>query len=128
MTNMNTKINVAAGASLANTTLTSGTLINSIYASTVTTATGGVSGNWATYNNLPQVLRVEGDAEFKGEVTIKGVKLDERLTAIEERLGILRHNNDLEGRWEKLKSLGDEYRSLEKDILEKEKIWDLIKK
>ena len=82
---------------------------------------------WTTYNQ-PQVLRVEGDAEFKGEVTIRGVKLDDRLTAIEERLGILRPNNDLEGKWEKLKALGEEYRKLEQEILEGESIWDMLKK
>jgi len=54
--------------------------------------------------------------------------LDERLNAIEERLGILRPNNDLEGRWEKLKALGEEYRKLEKEILEGESIWDTLKK
>ena len=95
-----------------------------------TSAPGTISagGNWTTYNNQPQVLKVEGDAEFKGEVTIKGVKLDDRLTAIEERLGILRPNNDLEGKWEKLKALGEEYRKLEHEILEGEDIWATLKK
>jgi hypothetical protein len=98
---------------------------------TYTTSTPGTisaGGNWTTYNNQPQVLKVEGDAEFKGEVTIRGVKLDERLTAIEERLGILRPNNDLEGKWEKLKALGEEYRRIEKEILEGEDIWATLKK
>lgn len=82
---------------------------------------------WTAYNQ-PQVMRVDCDAEFKGEVTIRGVKLDERLNAIEERLGILRPNNDLEGRWEKLKALGEEYRRLEQEILEGEDIWATLKK
>lgn len=98
-------------------------------ASPYTVNTGTISAaGWTTYNNQPQVLQVSGDAEFKGEVTIRGVKLDERLTAIEERLAILRPNNDLEGRWEKLKALGEEYRRLEKEILEGESIWDTLKK
>jgi hypothetical protein len=97
---------------------------------TYTGAPGTIStgGNWTTYNNQPSIMRVEGDAEFKGEVTIRGVKLDERLTAIEERLGILRPNNDLEGKWDKLKALGEEYRKLEQEILEGEKIWATLKK
>lgn len=82
---------------------------------------------WTAYNQ-PSIMKVECDAEFKGEVTIKGVKLDDRLTAIEERLGILRPNNDLEGKWEKLKALGEEYRKLEQEILEGENIWDILKK
>jgi hypothetical protein len=84
-------------------------------------------GNWTTYNQ-PSIMKVECDAEFNGEVTIRGVKLDDRLTAIEERLGILRPNNDLEGKWEKLKALGEEYRKLEQEILEGESIWATLKK
>jgi hypothetical protein len=97
---------------------------------TYTGAPGTINtgGNWTTYTNQPSIMRVEGDAEFKGEVTIRGVKLDDRLTAIEERLGILRPNNDLEGKWEKLKALGEEYRKLEQEILEGEKIWATLKK
>jgi hypothetical protein len=97
---------------------------------TYTGAPGTINtgGNWTTYNNQPSIMRVEGDAEFKGEVTIRGVKLDDRLNAIEERLGILRPNNDLEGKWEKLKALGEEYRKLEQEILEGENIWDILKK
>jgi hypothetical protein len=110
------------------TTTTGGSLMwnNTVTASpyTVPNATTG----WATYNNQPSIMKVECDAEFKGEVTIRGVRLDERLTAIEERLGILRPNNDLEGKWEKLKALGEEYRKLEQEILEGENIWDILKK
>jgi hypothetical protein len=97
---------------------------------TYTGAPGTIStgGNWTTYNNQPSILKVAGDAVFDGEVTIRGVKLDERLTAIEERLGILRPNNDLEGKWEKLKALGEEYRRMEKEILEGEDIWATLKK
>lgn len=81
-----------------------------------------------TINNTPQILKVDCDAEFHGEVKIRGVKLDERLNTIEERLGILRPNNDLEGKWEKLKALGEEYRKLEQEILEGEDIWATLKK
>jgi len=94
---------------------------------TVNNGTINSAGNWTTYNQ-PSIMKVECDAEFKGEVTIRGVKLDERLNAIEERLGILRPNNDLEGRWEKLKALGEEYRKLEQEILEGEDIWATLKK
>ena len=117
---LGTASSVTAGGSGATlTTSSTGGLmwgnVGTPYTYTTTSAPGTISagGNWTTYNNQPQVLKVEGDAEFKGEVTIRGVKLDERLTAIEERLGILRPNNDLEGKWEKLKALGEEYRRIE---------------
>ena len=121
--------NATAGATLS-TTLNNGLLwSNPTYTATASpyTVSNGTTG-WTTYNNQPQVLKVSGNAEFEGDVKIKGVSLDDRLNAIEERLGILRPNNDLEGKWEKLKKLGEEYRKLEKEILEGENIWDMLKK
>ena len=120
------------GATLTTSVSGSGGLmwgnVGTPYTYTGAPGTINTGGNWTTYNNQPQVLKVTGNAEFEGEVTIRGVKLDDRLTAIEERLGILRPNNDLEGKWEKLKALGEEYRKLEQEILEGENIWDILKK
>lgn len=119
-----------SGATLT-TSSTGGLMLGNVggpYTYTGAPGTINTGGNWTTYNNQPSIMRVEGDAEFKGEVTIRGVKLDDRLSAIEERLGILRPNNDLEGKWEKLKALGEEYRKLEKEILEGEDIWATLKK
>jgi hypothetical protein len=126
---LGTASSITAGGSGATlTTTTGGGLMwsNPTYTATPYTVSNGTTG-WTTYNQ-PSIMKVECDAEFKGEVTIRGVKLDERLNAIEERLGILRPNNDLEGKWEKLKALGDEYRKLEQEILEGEKIWATLKK
>jgi hypothetical protein len=121
-----------SGATLTTSVSGSGGLmwgnVGTPYTYTGAPGTINTGGNWTTYNNQPTILKVEGDAEFKGEVTIRGVKLDDRLTAIEERLGILRPNNDLEGKWEKLKALGEEYRRIEKEILEGEDIWATLKK
>ena len=86
------------------------------------------SGWYSTPTSAGGTLQVSGGANIKGELTVKGVNLSERLDIIEQKLGILRPNSDLEGRWETLKSLGEEYRKLEKEILEKEKIWDILKK
>jgi hypothetical protein len=79
-------------------------------------------------NAKDHALTVKGDATFEGNLKIKGVDLTERLDAIEQRLGILRPNNDLEGKWEKLKALGEEYRKLEQEILEGENIWDILQR
>jgi hypothetical protein len=73
-------------------------------------------------------IHITGDAHFDGEITVQGVKLADRLNKIEERLAILRPNEKLEEQWNELKALGDRYRELERDIIEKEKIWDLLKK
>ena len=92
-----------------------------------TSGTGGYS--WSDLSNQSDAkLKVIGDAEFEGDVRIKGKSLTEALGKIEERLGILYPNEKLEERWEELKKLGDAYRTLEKEILEKEKIWDTLKK
>jgi hypothetical protein len=105
---------------------------------TITTSsnTNPYYNNWSniTFNggfantNSNSNLQVKGDAEFEGDVKIKGVSLSERFDKIEERLAILRPNEKLEGKWEELKALGDRYRELEKEILEKEKVWELLKR
>ena len=82
------------------------------------------SDNW--HNDAK--LKVQGDAEFDGDIKIKGKSITEMFAKIEERLGILYPNEKLEAKWEELKKLGDAYRALEKDILEKEKIWATLKK
>ena len=118
--------NATVGATL--TTTTGGSLLWNNPTYTATASPYASATGWTTYNNQAQVLKVSGDAEFEGDIKIKGVSMSDRLDAIEERLGILRPNNDLEGKWEKLKALGEEYRRLEKEILEGESIWDMLKK
>jgi hypothetical protein len=73
-------------------------------------------------------LSVKGDADFEGEVTIKGKSLTEMLDKIEERLAILHPNPELEDRWDELKELGKRYKELEQEIIEKEKVWAILKK
>ncbi len=121
---LGTPVSITSGGSGATLTTTTG---GGLMWNNNTTYGATSAGNWTTYQQ-PQVLRVSGDAVFDGDVKIKGVNLSDRLDAIEERLGILRPNNDLEGKWEKLKKLGEEYRQLEKEILEGESIWDMLKK
>ena len=61
------------------------------------------------------------------DISIGGRKLGEVITKIEERLAILHPNQELESKWESLKELGRQYRELEKDILEKEKLMKILK-
>lgn len=117
----------SVGATLSTTNTGSLLWNNPTYTATASPYANATTG-WTTAYNQPQVLKVSGDAEFEGDIKIKGVSMSDRLDAIEERLGILRPNNDLEGKWEKLKKLGEEYRKLEKEILEGESIWDMLKK
>ena len=73
-------------------------------------------------------LYVRGNATFEGDITLQGVNLSDRLDKIEERLGILHPNKELEDRWAELKELGMRYKELEKEILDKEKVWKILKK
>jgi hypothetical protein len=73
-------------------------------------------------------LDVKGDANFEGDVKIQGKSLVDTLQSIEERLAILRPNPELEEKWERLKTLGNMYRELEKEILEKQEMWNILKK
>ena len=76
----------------------------------------------------PGTLQVKGDAEFDGDLKLKGKSLDKTLTRIEERLAILHPNEKLEEKWVKLKELRKQYQELEADILEKEKIMEILKR
>ena len=73
-------------------------------------------------------LVVKGDAEFEGDIKLKGKSLSAILSKLEERLAILHPNEKLEQKWDELKELGRLYRELEKDILEKEKIVEILKR
>lgn len=63
-----------------------------------------------------------------GNQSISVTELIDRLTEIENRLAILKPNDKLEEKWENLKKLGDAYRALEKEILEKETTWNILSK
>jgi hypothetical protein len=90
----------------------------------------GTSGSWITADpNLKGAsIQVKGDAEFEGEVTIKGKKLSEMFNKIEERLAILHPNPELEDKWDELKDLAKRYKELEAEIIEKEQMWAILKK
>ena len=73
-------------------------------------------------------LSVKGNAEFEGEVKIGGKNIKDMFEKIEERLAILHPNPELEDKWDELKELGKRYKELEQEIIEKEKVWAILKK
>jgi hypothetical protein len=118
---------------------TVGTIPNTTYV----TSAGGSGGVYTTngthspfwndtisISNIttPNTLQVKGDAEFEGDIKLNGKSLDKTLTKIEERLAILHPNEKLEEKWVKLKELRKQYQELEADILEKEKIIEILKR
>ena len=98
------------------------------------TITNNGTSNWSwanvtTDNSLKgSTLEVKGDANISGELSVQGVKLSERLDRIEERLAILRPNEEMEAKWDKLRGLRQAYMELETEIKEKEEIWKILKK
>jgi hypothetical protein len=95
---------------------------NSISSSQYTTVTGSSSYNSVVNIDTNGITMQEG-----ADITIKGRKLSEVIDKLEERLGILHPNPELEDRWDELKELRRKYNELEKDLLEKEKMWKILK-
>jgi hypothetical protein len=105
----------------ANTTISS----NGISSGTGYTYTTG-PGTWATGTTATSgKLNLIGD---DADLVINGKSLTDTLQALEERLNILNPNPELEKEWKELKALGDKYRKLEKELKEKAKMWDALKK
>jgi hypothetical protein len=94
------------------------------------TTTGTGAGNpWiATGTKASNTLSVQGDAEFNGDITVKGRSLAEFMESVEHRLNILRPDPKLESEWDQLRALGEQYRKLEQQLTEKEKMWQILKK
>lgn len=111
--------------------------INTNHSYSVSTGTGSTS--WATMadgvsNLKPNTLHVKGTAEFEdtvsieGDLKVQGKSIKDSLDRIEERLAILRPNEELEEKWDQLRGLRQMYMELEAEIIEKEAIWATLKK
>ncbi len=111
---------------LTNTTYTS---YNANITSTGTSYT--LAPNWNDTISIASndnSLLVKGDAKFEGALTIQGKSIKDSLDKIEERLAILHPNEELEEKWDKLRGLRKMYMELEAEIIEKEKMWAILKK
>jgi hypothetical protein len=68
-------------------------------------------------------MKIEAD-----DIEIQGKSLFATLERIEQRLGILDCDENLEQHWDKLKALGDEYREMKQYIENKIKTFETLKK
>lgn len=95
-------------------------------------AIGSVTGiTGATYNsnNLTD-LNSTAKISLKGEgadIDINGASLKDFMARVESRLGLLSPDSRLEEEWSELKTLGDRYRELEKEIHDRMKTFDILK-
>jgi hypothetical protein len=96
--------------------------ISNLSGATYTVGNAGNAG-WAS------PLSVNGNVEIKGnnaDISINGVRLGDRLSAIETQLNILQPNPEIESEWDELAQLGERYRQLEQEIKEKMEVWRLL--
>jgi hypothetical protein len=91
------------------------------------------SGNYTISGSTftsPSTIKINTDGiqmEKGTDIKIGDSSLSEVLAKLEERLNILHHNHKLEDKWESLRELGNQYRELEKELIEKEKMWKILK-
>ena len=121
---------ITLGSGFGSSTIT---LDPNIYSTINTSITSPTTYTWSqdysTYNNTANVNIDTNGISVKegGDIKIAGKSLSAAIEAIEERLGILNPNPELEDRWDRLKELRKQYIELEKDLLEKEKIMKILK-
>ena len=115
----------------SNTFVSSNTLITNAYNNN---GIGKVTSSFTISDNNSNVL-VNLDLSNKSfnlskdcDLKLGNISIRTFLERIERRLEILHINPELESQWDELKELGDRYRQLEKELLEKNKVWDILKK
>ena len=120
-----------------NSTMSSGTFTTPYTYTTTTTGSGttynpfnGYKGNLTIGGNGSNNVHIDADGltmKQGADIKIGGKSLCEAIEKIEERLGILKPNSELESRWDQLRELRKQYIELEKDLLEKEKLMRILK-
>jgi hypothetical protein len=112
----------------ANDIITSTMAVGSTY---TTNNTASWSQNYSFDNVTSSNVHISGNGitmEPQADIKIGDRSLKEFMDSVEQRLGILRPNPELEDKWENLKGLRKAYMDLEAEILEKEKMWNILKK
>lgn len=90
------------------------------------TSTGAGGFTWANLTEPPSgKLTLQGP---NADIEVNGESLMTAIRKIEERLNILKPNEKLEAEWDQLRELGEQYRALEKKLMEQSEMWDALKK
>ena len=77
--------------------------------------------------NMQNDSYINGKMYLEGEgadIEINGKSLSSAIANIEERLAILHCNPELEAEFQELHQLGEQYRKVEKQLMEKKTVWD----
>ena len=124
------------------TTSASYTLSIPAGASTISVIGGGSGGSggsgayvmnngWSTTgvsDIKSNAIHVNGDAIFKGNITWQDRDMREWFESVEARLALLKPNPGLESEWSELAELRQRYVELERDIIAKQQLFDILKK
>lgn len=78
--------------------------------------------------NIQSTLKVNGCADFDGDIRVQGQSFTDAINKINERLNILVPNEKLEAEWSELAELRQRYVELERELLEKQRVFDILKK
>jgi hypothetical protein len=62
-----------------------------------------------------------------GKLVVNNIDILEKIQRIEERLAIIEFDERLEDQWLQLKEIGIKYRELHNEILEKEKMYSILR-
>ena len=92
--------------------------------------TGTSGSSWVSIgqDDTKASLKVTGNAEISGNLTVDGVNIGELLKGIQSQLGLLVPNPEIESEFDQLRELGDQYRKLEALLKEQKRVWDILKK
>jgi len=107
----------------------------------ITLTTGGHGGGGTGYSNgqgtyytssttmhtNPGQVVIKGDTVFEGNITWQDRDMRAWFESVESRLAILQPNVKLEDEWEELADLRRQYVELEKKLLEKQRVFDILK-
>jgi hypothetical protein len=89
---------------------------------TISNDTYGLNPSWGAGTSAK--IRLDGPG---ADIEVNGESLMTMLKNIEQRLNILKPNEALESEWAELRALGEQYRTLEQHILDKQATWDKLK-
>ena len=97
---------------------------NSTIAGPFTFSAGPNTAPWFTQSPTSTKIKLDGE---DADIVVNGHSLVDAINSIKDRLNCLQINPKLEAEWDELRALGDQYRKLEKQILEKQATWDRLK-
>ena len=96
-------------------------------AAPIYTTDAGYNAVEATWSGTTNTTKINLDGK-DADIVINGRSLLDTLNALEKRLNMLVPNSELETEWAELKQLGDAYRKLEHDLIEKAAMWQVLQK